>query len=94
MAILMTDGQNNVCYRDGTLTTNDATYCMSHDQDDMVASAVYARDNSVVVYTIGFGDQSEIDPLELTNMALLTGGKYYPAPDAATLMHIYQHIGE
>ncbi|VVB98829.1 von Willebrand factor type A domain protein [uncultured archaeon] len=90
MIILMTDGQNNVCneYPSGS------TACETLDQDEMVAAAVNARDNNVRVYTIGFGDEDEIDPVELTDMALLTGGKYYYAPDEATLQYIYQHIGE
>lgn len=59
---------------------------------DSVAGAVYARDNNVKVFTIGLGD--DVDPTELTNIALLTYGKYYYAPDDATLQYIYQHIGE
>jgi hypothetical protein len=51
-----------------------------------------ARNNYATIYTIGFGDS--VDPVELTNIALLTGGKYYYAPDAATLTCIFQHIGE
>jgi Mg-chelatase subunit ChlD len=50
------------------------------------------RDNHVVIYTIGFGDS--VDPTELTNIAMLTGGKYYYAPDAETLTCIFQHIGQ
>ncbi len=51
-----------------------------------------ARDNHVVIYTIGFG--VDVDSTELTNIAMLTGGKYYYAPDAATLTCIFQHIGQ
>lgn len=57
-----------------------------------VNGAVYARNNNVTVYTIGLGN--DVDSTELTNVALLTYGKYYFAPDAATLMYIYQHIGQ
>ena len=78
----------------GSVSCADDDAHKNHDQDDMVAAAVYARDNHVTVYTIGFGNAGDIDPVELTNMALLTGGKYYYAPDAATLMYIYQNIGE
>ncbi|HQT45241.1 MAG TPA: VWA domain-containing protein, partial [Candidatus Micrarchaeota archaeon] len=59
---------------------------------DSVNGAVYARDNNVTVYTIGLGN--DVDPVELTNIALLTYGKYYFAPDAATLNYIYTHIGQ
>ncbi|MCX8175124.1 MAG: VWA domain-containing protein [Candidatus Micrarchaeota archaeon] len=55
-------------------------------------AAANARNSNVIVYTIGFG--SDVDATELTNIALLTHGKYYYAPDAATLLYIYQHIGQ
>jgi hypothetical protein len=45
----------------------------------------------VTVYTIGLG--SDVNDTELTNIALLTYGKYYFAPDAATLQAIFQSIG-
>ena len=57
-----------------------------------INGAVYARQNNVVVYTIGFG--GDVNAVELTNIALLTGGKYYFAPDEETLRYIYQHIGQ
>ena len=55
-------------------------------------AAANARDNDVIVYTIGFGD--DVDGAELTNIALLTYGKYYYAPDYETLVYIYTHIGQ
>ncbi|MFA5105987.1 MAG: VWA domain-containing protein [Candidatus Micrarchaeia archaeon] len=57
-----------------------------------VDGAVYARNNNVTVYTIGLGN--DVDDTELTNIALLTNGKYYKAPDAATLLQIYSNIGQ
>jgi len=57
-----------------------------------IDGATYARENDVVVYTIGFGDG--VDETELTNIALLTHGEYYYAPDADTLVYIYEHIGQ
>ncbi|MFA6213975.1 MAG: vWA domain-containing protein [Candidatus Micrarchaeia archaeon] len=57
-----------------------------------IAGAVYARQNDVKVYTIGYG--SDADVTNLVNIALLTNGKYYYAPDAATLLYIFQHIGQ
>lgn len=59
---------------------------------DPIAAAVYARQNNVKVYTIGYG--SDADVTNLVNIALLTNGKYYYAPDAATLLYIFQHIGQ
>lgn len=59
---------------------------------DPIAAAVYARQNNVKVYTIGYGSDADVTNLE--NIALLTNGRYYYAPDAATLLYIYQHIGQ
>lgn len=59
---------------------------------DSVDGAVYARNNNATAYAVGFGD--DVDDTELTNIALLTYGQYYYAPDAATLLCIYQHIGQ
>ena len=67
---------------DGTDTTG----------SDPIAAAVYARQNNVKVYTIGYGSDADVTNLE--NIALLTNGKYYYAPDAATLLYIFQHIGQ
>lgn len=59
---------------------------------DSIQGATDARYANVTIYTIGFGD--DVDKQELENIALLTGGKFYYAPDAATLLCIYQHIGQ
>ncbi|MFA6214619.1 MAG: VWA domain-containing protein [Candidatus Micrarchaeia archaeon] len=92
MVILMTDGMNNCIWQSGSIACSESY--QDDDQDEMVDVAVRARDNFITVYTIGFGNAEDINPVELTNMALLTGGKYYYAPDAETLLHIYQNIGE
>ena len=59
---------------------------------DPVAGSVYCRDNNITVYTIGFG--SDVDDTELTNVALLTHGDYYFAPNVQTLNAIFQSIGK
>ena len=59
---------------------------------DSIQGATDARYANMTIYTIGFGDDVDVD--ELTNIALLTGGKFYYAPDAETLLCIYQHIGQ
>ncbi len=59
---------------------------------DSVAGAVYCRDRNITVYTIGFGN--DVDDSELTNIALLTNGEYYFAPDAQTLQEIFMNIGK
>ncbi|MFH1785613.1 MAG: vWA domain-containing protein [Candidatus Micrarchaeota archaeon] len=56
-----------------------------------ITGAVYCRDRDIVVYTIGFG--YDVDEVELTNIALLTHGDYYFAPNAQTLTYIFQNIG-
>ncbi|VVC02924.1 von Willebrand factor type A domain protein [Candidatus Bilamarchaeum dharawalense] len=58
---------------------------------DSVSGAVYCRDRDVVVYTIGFGN--DVNDVELTNIALLTHGDYYFAPNAQTLTAIFNNIG-
>ena len=62
------------------------------DPPDPNTEAAAARDDSIIIYTIGFGGDADAD--QLTNIALLTYGKYYYAPDAATLSYIYSHIGQ
>jgi len=59
---------------------------------DPISAAVYARHNNVTTHTIGYGSDADITNLE--NIALLTNGKYYYAPDADTLLYIYEHIGQ
>ncbi|MCX6774305.1 MAG: VWA domain-containing protein [Candidatus Micrarchaeota archaeon] len=59
---------------------------------DSIAGAVYCRDRNVTVYTIGFGN--DVDEVELTNIALLTYGDYYFAPNAETLTEIFRNIGK
>ena len=62
------------------------------NEGDSIQGAVYARDHDVTVHTIGFG--SDVDEVELTNIALLTRGEYYYAPNAETLMEIFRNIGK
>ncbi|MFH1521023.1 MAG: VWA domain-containing protein [Candidatus Micrarchaeota archaeon] len=57
-----------------------------------VTGAVYCRDRNITVYTIGFG--YDVDETELTNIALLTHGEYYFAPNTETLNAIFQGIGK
>jgi hypothetical protein len=58
---------------------------------DSVAGAVYCRERNVTVYTIGFG--YDVDETELTNIAMLTNGEYYFAPDVETLQEIFNRLG-
>jgi Mg-chelatase subunit ChlD len=58
----------------------------------MLLEAERARQNHIVIYTIGFGkNESEVDPV-LSEIADITDGKYYFAPDADTLKSIFRGI--
>ena len=58
----------------------------------MLLEAQRAKDNNTIIYTIGFGNnESEVDPV-LAEIADLTGGEYYFAPDASTLKDIFRGI--
>jgi len=59
---------------------------------DTIDGAVYCRERNITVYTIGFGN--DVDDTELTNIALLTHGDYYFAPNAETLLYIFSNIGK
>ncbi len=56
-----------------------------------IDGAEYCRANNVTVYTIGIG--GDVNDTELTDIALLTYGNYYFAPNAATLTAIFDSIG-
>jgi uncharacterized protein YegL len=72
--ILLTDGQNNFPW-----------------QDDLTrAQARRARDNGIVVFTIGLG--ADADTALLTYVADTTGGTYYNAPTAQSIRWIYLEI--
>lgn len=80
--VLLSDGQSNTCASGSSDSNGGCAY----------GGAAYARSNNATAYTIGFG--TDANATELTNIALLTYGRYYYAPDAATLLCIYQHIGQ
>jgi hypothetical protein len=79
--IMLTDGVGNT----GLSGASCGTECS-------VNGAVYCRERNITVYTIGFGN--DVDDVELTNIALLTNGEYYFAPNAETLTDIFMNIGK
>ncbi len=81
--ILLTDGISNY---------NAAGQSISDPASSDNAGALYCRNNNVTVYTIGFG--TDVSDSELTNIALLTHGDYYFAPNVATLTEIFANIGK
>ena len=58
----------------------------------MLIEAQRAKNHNTTIYTIGFGNnESEIDPV-LNEIANITGGKYYFAPNASVLKDIFRGI--
>jgi Mg-chelatase subunit ChlD len=58
----------------------------------LLEEAYRARDNNSVIYTVGFGnDESEVDPM-LEEIAIITGGEYYFAPNSSVLKDIFRGI--
>lgn len=55
-------------------------------------AAITATNNGIVIYTIGFG--KDADESELTNIAAITGGKYYAALDQNALIDVYTLIAQ
>ncbi|MDW7731109.1 MAG: VWA domain-containing protein [Methanolobus sp.] len=58
----------------------------------LLEEAYRAKENNTVIYTVGFGnDESEVDPV-LEEIATITGGEYYFAPNSSVLKDIFQGI--
>lgn len=58
----------------------------------MLFEALRAKNHNTTIFTIGFGNnESEIDPV-LNEIANITGGKYYFAPDSSILKSIFRGI--
>ena len=57
---------------------------------DPIDAAYDAAGNNIVIYAIGLGP--DVDAALMQNIADITGGTYYYAPDASDLEHIYEEI--
>ncbi len=58
----------------------------------LLEEAYKAKDNDSIIYTVGFGnDESEVDPM-LEEIAIMTGGEYYFAPNSSVLKDIFRGI--
>jgi Flp pilus assembly protein TadG len=101
--ILMTDGQANVypslpsgygnCYSDDLWPDQPGESDSQRRSRECVAwFAQKARDEGVVVYTIGLGGQADHELLE--HVAEQTGGWYYFAPSADDLDAIFESLYE
>jgi hypothetical protein len=78
--ILMTDGQANTHDHCAAECDDDPDFYPHDDDPDNDCVGYYARearDNGIVVYTIGLGTGADKDLLRY--VADLTGGRYYPA---------------
>ncbi|MFQ5874430.1 MAG: PKD domain-containing protein, partial [Dehalococcoidia bacterium] len=64
----------------------------SHTLDATDGEVQAAIDAGIKIFTIGLG--TSVDAAYLTSIAEATGGSYYPAPDAASLVEIYETISE
>ena len=76
--VLLTDGQNN-------------SGCAQQTLAQIIADAQAA---GVRIYTIGIGDVGDVDDVELGALASQTGGRYFFASTADSLLSVYQQISE
>jgi VWFA-related protein len=86
-AIVLSDGQDN---RDSWLARF-AGYGSQHTLEQTVAQAA---SSGVTLYTIGLGQQSEINEPALQQLAARTGGTYYHAPSADQLAELYRSLAQ
>ncbi|MCK4496911.1 MAG: VWA domain-containing protein, partial [Candidatus Aenigmarchaeota archaeon] len=80
--ILLSDGNNNCGMK------NPPADCHQRVFD----SAQEAADNGIVIYTIALGNNSNQSLMQ--DIANITGGKFYYAPDSEDLQEIYEEIAE
>ncbi|WP_321419992.1 VWA domain-containing protein [uncultured Methanomethylovorans sp.] len=60
----------------------------------LLEEAYKAKENNTIIYTVGFGkSESEVDPV-LLEIADITGGKYYFAPNSSVLKNIFKGIAQ
>jgi len=85
--ILLTDGVNSGC----SDTNDDDVFDCENNRDaiDRINHSVAA---GVTVYTIGFGDDNDIDEAFLEKAAHLSGGSYHQAENADELDEVFQNI--
>jgi hypothetical protein len=99
----MTDGQANIypdlprgndpedCYSDDLWPDQpDETTDQRRARECVAWFAERARDQGIVIYTIGLG--SQVDGELLAHAADLTGGRYYFAPSAEQLDAIFENL--
>lgn len=90
IAVMLTDGGAQQ-YIGGPASGSTANKTLS-DQKALAAAVDVHNKYNMAFYTIGFGDS--INDKLLIDIATQTGGKFYFAPDGATLTAIYKQIAE
>jgi len=87
VTVLLTDGVNWPCRNE------DDTY--DCNENVWTRDAAWEADNdSITVYTIGFGDPDNVDQTLLEDVAESTGGRYYAATNANALQDAFKNISE
>ncbi len=89
---------NEFANNDPSLTEENSTIIIMSDGIDnagyhsLLEEAYRAKNNDSIIYTVGFGNsESEVDPM-LEEIANITGGKYYFAPNSSVLKDIFRGI--
>lgn len=85
--VLLTDGVNNGCS-----DTNDDDPYDCYLNRETVDRANESAANGVTIYTVGYGDDGDIDEALLQKVAEQTGGSYYQATSASQLDSVFQDI--
>ncbi len=88
--VLMTDGLPNQYYNETTGSCPIGEYSVPKSKEYAIQMAQRAKDNNIMIYSIGFGSDADTDLLQ--NIATITGGKYYYAPTGSQLKEIYEAI--
>ncbi len=91
IAVMLTDG-DAVQYIGGPESSEAANKKLAADKA-LAAALEVSEKHNMAFYTISFGAGGAKDQL-LTDIAEQTGGKYYSAPDGATLNAIYTQIAQ
>ena len=95
--IALTDGVNNDCYdtNDGDpfdCFNDGGDYDDTPNNEAAVTRADQAARDGTTIYTIGFGDDGDIDEAFLEAVASRTGGNYYQAENADELDDVFREI--
>ncbi len=88
--LVMTDGLPNC--RPIPTACGDSVANIAGAKEFVNKTSQRANDSGIIIFSIGFGSDADMNLISL--VANNTGGKYYYAPDQATLLQIYKDIAE